>query len=161
MQGNASRSAGRKHASVAGGLLRVDTVYHEPDVPGYARGREILARFPDARRVEVPSHWNIPGLHGDPNAAGRWNRNKHSVLVLGTKKGLACRPFYRSCDFVAPSQANGCAMACTYFVEEGTLISKPEGRVSVEQIQDGDPVLAYDSSSGRLVEASRPKYSLA
>jgi hypothetical protein len=34
--------------------------------------------------------------------------------VLGRKKGLSCRPYYRSCDFIAPSQANGCAMACSY-----------------------------------------------
>jgi spore photoproduct lyase family protein len=92
----------------------VSTVYHEPGVPEYARGRDILARFPNARRVGVPSHWNIPELHGDEKSVERWNQNKRTVLVLGTKKGLACRPFYRSCDFVAPSQANGCAMACSF-----------------------------------------------
>jgi len=36
------------------------------------------------------------------------------VLVLGIKQDVACRPFYRSCDFIAPSQSNGCAMACSY-----------------------------------------------
>ncbi len=92
----------------------MDKIYHEPAVTGYARGREILARFPDAERVEVPSHWNIPELHGDEGAAKDWNRTKKTVLVLGVKKGLQCRPFYRSCDFVAPSHANGCAMACSY-----------------------------------------------
>jgi hypothetical protein len=38
------------------------------------------------------------------------------VLVVGVKKGLGIRPFYRSADFIAPSQANGCAMACVYCV---------------------------------------------
>jgi spore photoproduct lyase len=52
--------------AVAGGLLRVGRIYHEPNVGDYARGREVLCRFPDAERVEVPSHWNIPELHGDP-----------------------------------------------------------------------------------------------
>jgi spore photoproduct lyase len=99
---------------LAGGLLIVDTIYHEPEVPGYARGRDVLERFPTVRRIEVPSHWNIPELHGNADSVERWNQNKRAVLVLGTKKGLACRPFYRSCDFVAPSQANGCAMACSY-----------------------------------------------
>lgn len=99
---------------MADGLLDVQTIYHEPAVPNYARGHEILARFPDARLVEVPSHWNIPELHGNPSSAGRWNETKRTVLVLGVKRGLSCRPFYRSCDFVAPSQANGCAMACSY-----------------------------------------------
>jgi spore photoproduct lyase family protein len=94
--------------------LRVDRIYHEPNVSGYERGREILARFPDAERVEVPSHWHIPKLHGDEGAAKDWNKTKKTVLVLGVKKGLQCRPFYRSCDFVAPSHANGCAMACSY-----------------------------------------------
>jgi len=45
---------------------------------------------------------------------GAWSRTKRSVLVLGKKKDVSCRPFYRSCDFVASSQSNGCAMACSY-----------------------------------------------
>ena len=100
--------------AVAGGLMRVEKIYHEPDVADYARGREILSRFPGAERVEVPSHWNIPELHGDAGGVGEWARNKKSVLVLGVKKGLGIRSFYRSADFIAPSQANGCAMACSY-----------------------------------------------
>ena len=100
--------------AVAGGLLRVEKIYHEPDVADYARGREILGRFPGAERIEVPSHWNIPELHGDAGGVGDWARNKKSVLVLGVKKGLGIRSFYRSADFIAPSQANGCAMACSY-----------------------------------------------
>jgi DNA repair photolyase len=39
---------------------------------------------------------------------------KRTMLVLGVKKGVKCTPFYRSCDFIAPSQANGCAIACVY-----------------------------------------------
>jgi len=99
---------------VAGGLLKVEKVFHEPIVRDYARGREILDRFPDATRVEVPSHWNIPELHGDPGGVGDWAWNKKTVLVLGVKKGLGIRSFYRSADFIAPSLANGCAMACSY-----------------------------------------------
>jgi spore photoproduct lyase len=100
--------------TVAGGLLRVGRIYLEPAVLGYARGREILDRFPGAELVEVPSHWNIPQLHGDPGGVDDWNRTKKTVLVLGAKKDVTCRPFYRSCDFIAPSQSNGCAMACSY-----------------------------------------------
>ncbi len=99
---------------MAGGLLRVERIYHEPDVAGYPRGREVLARFPDAERVEVASHWRIPELNGDEGNVGDWNRTKKTILVLGAKKGLSIRPFYRSADFIAPSQANGCAMACSY-----------------------------------------------
>jgi intein/homing endonuclease len=138
---------------IAGGLLRVGKIYHEPAVQEFARGREILDRFPEAELIEVPSHWNIPELHGDEDGVADWNRTKKTVLVLGVKKGLGIRSFYRSADFIAPSQANGCAMACSYCVETGTMIATPEGQVPVEQIRDGDPVLAYDSSSGRLVEA--------
>ncbi len=106
--------ANKEVTTVAGGLLRVEKIYHEPNVGGYARGREILGRFPDAERVEVPSHWNIPALNGDPGVVGDWSRNKKTVLVLGVKKGLGIRSFYRSADFIAPSQANGCAMSCAY-----------------------------------------------
>src|ERR687894_62305 len=100
--------------TVAGGLLRVGRIYLEPAVLDYARGREILDRFPGAELIEVPSHWNIPQLHGDSGGVDNWNRTKKTVLVLGAKKDVTCRPFYRSCDFIAPSQSNGCAMACSY-----------------------------------------------
>ena len=104
----------RKGQKIAGGLLRVEKIYHEPAVERYGRGREILARYPKAQRIEVPSHWTIPQLHKNPRGVDNWNRAKKTVRVLGVKKYVSCRPFYRSCDFIAPSQSNGCAMACSY-----------------------------------------------
>lgn len=95
-------------------LLDVARIYHEPGVVEWARGREVLDRFPDAERVEVPSHQDIPGLYGNPGSVQDWVRNKRSVLVLGEKKSLSARPNGRSADFIAPSTSNGCAMACSY-----------------------------------------------
>ncbi|HUR52900.1 MAG TPA: spore photoproduct lyase family protein [Gemmataceae bacterium] len=95
-------------------LLKVRTVYHEPAVLDFERGREILARHPDAERVVVPSHWNIPGLHGNEGNVADWNRVKGTVLVLGVKKGMTFVPNGRSADFIAPSTANGCVMSCAY-----------------------------------------------
>jgi spore photoproduct lyase len=43
-----------------GDLLQVDEIYLEPEVRNYKRGQEILAKYPDATLVEVPSHWKIP-----------------------------------------------------------------------------------------------------
>jgi spore photoproduct lyase len=95
-------------------LLEIDRIFLEPAVAGYARGAEILARFPEAERIEVPSHWNIPSLHGNEGSVEDWVRIKRSTLVLGVKKGLALRPNGRSAHFIAPSISNGCAMACAY-----------------------------------------------
>jgi spore photoproduct lyase len=95
-------------------LLEVGRIFHEPAVTEYARGQEILARFPDAERIEVPSHWNIGGLHGNEGLVGDWVKTKRGVLALGVKKSLSCRPNGRSADFIAPSHSNGCAMACAY-----------------------------------------------
>ncbi|WP_460739102.1 spore photoproduct lyase family protein [Nocardioides ginkgobilobae] len=89
-------------------------MYHEPEVAQYPRGTQILDRFPDAARVEVPSHQDIPGLYGNPGNVEDWVRNKRNVLVLGVKKSLTARPNGRSSDFIAPSTSNGCAMACSY-----------------------------------------------
>ncbi len=95
-------------------LIDIRTIYHEPAVAGFARGQAILDRFPDARRIEVPSHWNIPELHGNAGSVEDWVRIKRSTLVLGVKKGLTMRPNGRSAHFIAPSTSNGCAMACAY-----------------------------------------------
>ncbi|MGU3539486.1 spore photoproduct lyase family protein [Methylobacterium sp. A54F] len=95
-------------------LLDIRTIYHEAAAAEFARGREILDRFPEAERILVPSHWNIPALHGNAGSVEDWLRIKRSTLVLGVKKGLAMRPNGRSAHFIAPSTSNGCAMACAY-----------------------------------------------
>ncbi len=100
--------------TLPGNLLDIRTIHHEPAIIEHERGREILDRFPEAERIVVPSHWNIPELHGNEELVTTWNTVKRTVLVLGVKKGLGMKSFYRSADFIAPSTANGCAMACAY-----------------------------------------------
>jgi spore photoproduct lyase len=95
-------------------LIDVQTIYLEPAVEDYARGREILAQYPHAERIPVASHWKIPSLHGNEGSADDWLKIKRNILVLGTKKSLSFRPNGRSAHFIAPSVSNGCAMACAY-----------------------------------------------
>ncbi|MFJ3876677.1 spore photoproduct lyase family protein [Streptomyces sp. NPDC090077] len=95
-------------------LLCVREIHAEPAAAASPRGREVLARFPDARIVDVDSHWRIPELHGNEGNAERWVRVKSEVLVLGEKKTLVTRPNGRSADWIAPGASNGCAMACAY-----------------------------------------------
>jgi spore photoproduct lyase family protein len=95
-------------------LIDPKRIYLEPGVRAFERGREVLARYPDAELVEVASHWKIPELFADRELASDWLRMKREVLVLGVKKGLSMRPNGRSADFIAPSSSNGCAMACSY-----------------------------------------------
>jgi spore photoproduct lyase len=95
-------------------LLSPTRIYVEPAAAELPRGQQVLARFPDATRVEVESHWRIPELHGDETNVRRWVRIKSEALVLGVKKSLTARPNGRSADFIAPSTSNGCAMACAY-----------------------------------------------
>ncbi len=95
-------------------MLSPSRIYFEPAAAELPRGREVLARFPDATLVEVAGHWQIPELHGDETNVRRWVRIKREALVLGIKKSLTARPNGRSADFIAPSTANGCAMACAY-----------------------------------------------
>jgi spore photoproduct lyase family protein len=95
-------------------LLDISAVYLEPAVKSFARGRQILAQYPNAERIEVASHWKIPGLFGSEGNVADWNNIKRNVLVLGVKKSLRAEPNSRSSDFIAPSHANGCAMSCSY-----------------------------------------------
>ena len=99
----------------SGRLLDVRTIYAEDAAAASATGQDVLSRFPDATVIPVESHWQIPELSGDIENVGRWNTIKKTVLVLGEKKRFDyCRPNGRSTDFIAPSSANGCAMACNY-----------------------------------------------
>ncbi|MFG1807469.1 spore photoproduct lyase family protein [Streptomyces sp. NPDC049040] len=101
-------------AAPARGLLDIREIHAEPEAAASARGREILARFPRARVVEVASHWRIPHLHGNEGNVARWVRVKTEVLVLGVRKTFPIRPNGRSADWIAPGLSNGCAMACAY-----------------------------------------------
>ncbi|WBU37582.1 spore photoproduct lyase family protein [Homoserinibacter sp. YIM 151385] len=95
-------------------LLDIRRIYAEEAAANSPRGREIIDRWPEAELVGVDSHWRIPELHGDEANARRWVRIKTEALVLGEKKSVAVRPNGRSANFIAPSLANGCAMACAY-----------------------------------------------
>ena len=95
-------------------LLDVRHIYAEPAALTSDRGRAVLARFPGAEVIEVPSHWQIPELHGNAGNVERWVRVKAETLVLGVKKSLTARPNGRSANWIAPSTASGCAMACVY-----------------------------------------------
>ena len=134
-------------------LFDIQTIYHEPNIENFARGREILARFPDAERIEVASHWQIPGLNGNEGNAADWLQIKRNVLVLGARKAMKMEANGRSSDFIAPSTASGCASSCVYCVAGGTQITTPTGPKPVEQIRDGDEVRSFDCSSGQLVTA--------
>ncbi|HEX6402373.1 MAG TPA: hypothetical protein VF003_04295, partial [Pseudonocardiaceae bacterium] len=59
-----------------GRLLQVRQIYAEPEARDSERGRQVLARFPDAEVVEVPSHWQVPELHGNAGNVDRWVRVK-------------------------------------------------------------------------------------
>ncbi|MEV0012587.1 spore photoproduct lyase family protein [Streptomyces sp. NPDC051840] len=95
-------------------LLSVREIHAERDAAASPRGRQILARFPDAEVIPVDSHWRIPELHGNRGSVERWVRIKSTVLVLGEKKSLTVRANGRSANWIAPGAANGCAMACAY-----------------------------------------------
>jgi spore photoproduct lyase family protein len=95
-------------------LLQVRRIWAEPDAIADLRGQQVLARYPDAEIIDIASHWQIPELHGNEGNIERWVRVKTEDLVLGVKKSLSARPNGRSADWIAPSTANGCAMACAY-----------------------------------------------
>ena len=95
-------------------LLQISRIYVEPAAAALPRGQEIMARWPEADVVEVASHWRIPELTGDEANVKRWVRIKTEALIIGVKKSLTAKPNGRSADFIAPSTANGCAMACAY-----------------------------------------------
>jgi spore photoproduct lyase family protein len=95
-------------------MLAVTEIHAEPRAAASPRGRQIIARFPEARVLETDSHWRIPHLHGNEGNAERWVRVKRQTLVLGERSSLATRPNGRSADWIAPGLSNGCAMACAY-----------------------------------------------
>ena len=141
-------------------LLDITTIYYEPTILNYSRGLEILNHYPDVERIEVASHWNIPELHRNEALIEDWNKVKRNVLVLGVKKTVKCTPFYRNCDFIAPSHANGCAMACVYcFVARRKGFANPITTfVNIEQISAS--IEKHAAKQGMKLESSQADPSL-
>jgi|688.fasta_scaffold12037_20 hypothetical protein len=135
-------------------LLDIKRLYYDPAALQYKRGLEVFEKYKqNAELIEVDGHWKIESLNLNPDMVRDWNQVKAHFLVLGVKNSIASRPNNRSTDWIAPSHSSGCAMACSYCLPAGTMIETPSGAIPIEQIQDGDLVLAYDRSSERLVEA--------
>ncbi|MGA9873713.1 MAG: spore photoproduct lyase family protein [Rhodococcus sp. (in: high G+C Gram-positive bacteria)] len=131
-------------------LLQVRRIWAEPDAIADLRGQEVLTRFPDAEIIEVDSHWQIPSLHGNEGNVDRWVRVKTEDLVLGVKKSLTARPNGRSADWIAPSTANGCAMACSYcYVPRRKGYANP-----ITVFTNIDKIVGY---LGRHIERQGPK----
>jgi spore photoproduct lyase len=95
-------------------LLAVRRIYAEPAALELPRGQEIVARWPGAEVVEVPSASRVAALHDDAANVDRWVRVKTETLALGVRKTLTARRNDRSANWIAPSASNGCAMACAY-----------------------------------------------
>ncbi|MEU6844913.1 spore photoproduct lyase family protein, partial [Streptomyces sp. NPDC046716] len=110
----APADGGFRDSAQARRLLDIQSVYAEREALDSPRGRQIMARLPDAEVIEVAGHWRIPSLHGNEGNIGRWTRIKTETLVLGVKRHLVTRPNGRSADWIAPGTSNGCAMACAY-----------------------------------------------
>ncbi|MFC7931935.1 spore photoproduct lyase family protein [Streptomyces cinereoruber] len=131
-------------------MLDVAEIYAEPAAADSLRGRQIIARFPEARIVETESHWRVPHLHGNAGNVERWVRIKRDTLVLGERKSFGVRPNGRSADWIAPGLSNGCAMACAYcYVPRRKGFANP-----VTVFTNVDRVLA---ALGRHVAAAGPK----
>lgn len=94
--------------------LEPTIIYYETAALDYSRTQEIFDRFPKAKLFEVDAHNEIDELYKEESNVSEWNKIKSNVLVLGVKKAIQARPNCRSTDFIAPSLANGCSLACSY-----------------------------------------------
>lgn len=96
-------------------LLDIKNIYLQKKALDYPeRTKQILMKYPNADIKQVNSHWNIPELNNNKELLKKWNKVKKEYLILGVKSGLTFQENGRSTDFISPSIANGCAMACNY-----------------------------------------------
>ncbi len=135
------------------GCCPVREIHAEPAAAASPRGRQVLARFPDARVVEVDSHWGIPGLHGNEGNVERWVRVKGETLVLGERKTLATAPTAapRTGSRPAPpTAAPWPAPTATCRAARGTPTRSPSSPTST-----GSSPTSAGTSPGRDPSASR------
>ena len=83
MSGNAAPTTVSPSSSLA-----ISRIFLEPEVRGYSRGMEILARYLEAKLNEVPSHRNTPGLHDNEGLVKDWVRIKKRFWCLAFAKAF-------------------------------------------------------------------------
>lgn len=83
--------------------------------------------------------------------ANLYLQEKREGMKTKPLKKLVIKPNNQSADFIAPSFAIGCELACAYCLPAGTMISTPTGEKPIEQIQYGDVVISFDNSTGQFV----------
>ncbi len=64
-------------------------------------------------------------------------------MIFKELKSIKFHPSGRSSDYLFPSIVQGCVGNCTYCVNQGTLISIPDGYKKVEEIEVGDEVISF------------------
>ena len=92
----------------------VKRLWYQEIALDYDRGREIYDSLPDAEKIPVKSHWNIPELHGNEELASSPMKAKRENLVLGVRGSMKMRANGRSTDYIAPGHSNGCDGGCSY-----------------------------------------------
>lgn len=144
-------------------FLDIKKIFLQDKAKKYPETYKIIMRYPDAEIVPVESHWNIPELNQNEELLNSWNKVKREYLVLGVLSSKRFQENGRSTDYISPSFANGCAMACNYcyvarrkgyanpisiFVnhkETIKLISKHSSKLQNKQPNQCDPVYwTYD-----------------
>jgi spore photoproduct lyase family protein len=95
-------------------LIQIKKIYLQNKAKLYQKTTQILSKYPEAEIIPVPSHWKIPELNNNSSLVKDWNKVKREYLVLGVLGSLRFQENGRSTDYISPSLANGCAMACTY-----------------------------------------------
>lgn len=95
-------------------LIDIKQIYLQEKAKNYPGTAKILQKYNSANVTQVKSHWNIPELNKNKDLLPKWNKVKKEYLVIGVLGSMKFKDNGRSTDFVPPSIANGCAMACTY-----------------------------------------------
>ena len=95
-------------------LIDIKKIFLQEKAKQYPTTYKVILQNPQAEIVPVKSHWNIPELNGNQELVKSWNKVKREYLVLGVLSSMRFQENGRSTDYISPSFANGCSMACTY-----------------------------------------------
>jgi len=139
-------------------MLDIKKIFLQTKAKRYQRTNEILNKYPKAEIKEVKSHWNIPELNNNPSLVKQWNKVKKEYLVLGVKSGMKFQTNGRSTDFIPPSIANGCAMACTYcYVARRKGYANPiTAFVNIEEIKNS--IIKHSNTLGPKTNPNQCDY---
>lgn len=127
-------------------MFKPKTIFYEKDIENYELGKELLEKYKEIPKIEIPNHNNIEEL--------RKKENKEFLdlkrnLIIGVRKTHKFVENHKISDYLVPYTSSGCTASCMYCYLVCNYNKCSYLRLFVNREQMLDKIIRYSEKSER------------